>query len=344
MVSRKKLGLFVLSFSLFVFGVMLCFRLYLNGLEPVDGFEPEQVIDIESGMSSKRIAARLYDKELIRSKMAFLIYSQLHGVRDQLKAGRYEFNVQMSIPQIIEKLTKGEFLMQRFVVPEGSSSAQIAKLWARDGLGAADEFEQAAKDPDLIKKYGVLGETVEGYLFPETYKFAYSTSAKIAVETMLREFYKRVAPKLQQDAFTLGLSLHEIITLASIIEKEAQVDKDRPLISGVFHSRLRLGWKLEADPTVLYALGYPNRRLFKKDMDLNSKYNTYRYVGLPPGPICNPGLSSILAAIKPKITPYRYFVSNGDGTHRFSTTLQQHLQAISEVKKSIALANQPVEN
>jgi UPF0755 protein len=312
-----------------------------------------KIIDIIEGMDSYKIAKLLAKEKLIKSQSAFLILVRLSGASRHLKAGRYKLNSQLGTTQIIRKLVCGEVVKQRLVIPEGFTIAQIAQLWEAKGLGKASCFEQATKNPNLLQKYhieaspqppypplirGTKGDrglsSLEGYLFPNTYEVTYSTTPEMFIERMLQEFNRRFTNELRQEADNLKLSVHEVVTLASIIEKECKVDYERPIISAVFHNRLQQGWKLEADPTVLYALGNFKRKLTFDDLKTNSPYNTYVHNRLPPGPICNPGITSIIAAVRPNQTPYMYFVAMGNGTHYFSKTLAEHRNAKNLVKRN----------
>lgn len=324
----------ILAFLFFINGLAIL-GIYLIAvyLEPVCGSDEYKVIDIIEGMDSHKIAKLLAEEKLIKSQSAFLILARLNGSSRRLKAGKYKFNSKLSISQILRKLVHGEVIRQHLVIPEGFTIAQIAQLWEKKDLGKSSDFEQATRNPNLLQKYHIEASTLEGYLFPNTYEVTYSTTPEMFIELMLREFNHKFTNKLRQEADNLGISVHEVVTLASIIEKESKVDYERPIISAVFHNRLRRGWKLQADPTVLYALGNPKRNLTRDDLKSDSPYNTYIHKKLPPGPICNPGIASIIAAVRPDKTPYMYFVAMGNGTHYFSRTLNEHRNAKSLAKR-----------
>jgi UPF0755 protein len=325
----------ILAVIFFISVLVVVAGLYLIPIYfgPVGCLTEYKIIDIIEGMDSYKIAKLLAEEKLIKSQSAFLILIRLNGASRHLKAGRYKLNAQLSIPQIIHKLVRGEVIKQHLVIPEGFTIAQIAQLWEAKGLGKASYFEQATRNPNLLQKYHIKAPNLEGYLFPNTYEVTYSTTPEMFIERMLQGFNRRFTNELRQEADNLNLSVHEVVTLASIIEKECKVDYERPIISAVFHNRLQQGWKLEADPTVLYALGNFKRKLTFDDLKTNSPYNTYVYNRLPPGPICNPGITSIIAAVRPNQTPYMYFVAMGNGTHYFSKTLDEHRNAISLVKR-----------
>jgi len=330
---------------IFFISVLVVAGIYLISVYfgPVDCLTEYKIIDIIEGMDSYKIAKLLAEEKLIKSQSAFLILVRLSGASRHLKAGRYKLNSQLGTTQIIRKLVCGEVIKQRLVIPEGFTIAQIAQLWEAKGLGKASYFEQATRNPNLLKKYHIEASpltkggrglsSLEGYLFPNTYEVIYSTTPEMFIERMLQEFNRRFTNELRQEADNLNLSVHEAVTLASIIEKECKVDYERPIVSAVFHNRLQQGWKLEADPTVLYALGNFKRKLTFDDLKTNSPYNTYVHNRLPPGPICNPGIASIIAAVRPNQTPYMYFVAMGNGTHYFSKTLDEHRNAKNLAKR-----------
>lgn len=313
---------------------LVAFFLFWVFFAPVAGEAGTKTIHISPGMNSSSIAKHLKAERLIRSQSAFLTLVRITGAEHQLQAGKYELSPQFSSLRILQKLIGGEVLTKELVIPEGFTVSQIAQLWEEERLGQATDFQRAAKDRVIMKKYGIQAQSLEGYLFPATYEVNNGISAKSFVERMVHEFNRRFSAELRHDAKRLKFSVHEAVTLASIIEKEAQVEEERRLISGVFHNRLRRRWKLEADPTVLYALGNPARKLTRADLKFASPYNTYVKKGLPPGPICNPGLASLTAAVRPAETHYMYFVAVGDGRHAFSKTLKEHLSKKREIRKA----------
>jgi len=313
-------------------GAFFLFWIYFA---PVAGEAEMKIIRIDPGMNSIGIAKRLKTERLIRNQSAFLTLVRMTRTEHQLQAGKYELSPQFNSFLILQKLIRGEVLTKELVIPEGFTISQIAQLWEEEGLGKATDFQRAAKDRVIMNKYGIRAKSLEGYLFPATYEVKDGISAIAFVERMVREFNRRFSSGLRNDAKRLKLSVHKSLTLASIIEKEARVEEERKVISGVFHNRLRRGWKLEADPTVLYALGNPERKLTKLDLKLKSPYNTYVKKGLPPGPICNPGLASLTAAVRPEETSYMYFVAVGDGKHTFSKTLKEHLRKKRERRKAM---------
>ena len=318
-------------FSLSISGAIAAF-VALMCLRPVGRDAKPRISSISIGMSSKAIAKQLASENLIRSSMMFQLMSRFSGASRDLKAGTYQLSGSMTLMKIIEQLKTGRVETRRFVVPEGLTVAQIGKLWESKGFGTAEAFARAASSPQWRAKYNIEGETLEGYLFPNTFQLVDGTPPDIHIGMMLDLFDRLWTSKLSQEAESLQLSRYEVVTLASIIEREAKHAHERPLISAVYHNRLRRGWRLEADPTVLYALGNPKRQLTRVDLEVDSPYNTYRHKGLPPGPICNPGMDSILAALRPVSTSHLYFVAIDDGKHHFSTTLKEHQKMIRNIK------------
>ena len=290
--------------------------------------------DIPTGSNSRTIAKRLVAEKLIRSEYAFRLLVRYRGIGRRLQAGTYALRRNMELSDILDEFEKGQVTLVSWTVPEGLTMGAISDLWEASGFGTATAFREAFETTDLLKKYGLEDKTVEGYLFPNTYKFAKGTTAEKVVEMMLGEFKKQWIETFDAEASDLGRTQHEIITLASIIEKEAQSKSEKPRIASVFHNRLKRGWRLQADPTVLYTLGNPERLLTKADLGVDSPYNTYVYKGLPPGPIASPGIDSIMAALRPEKTNYLYFVAIGDGKHHFSKTLSEHNRMVRKMRRA----------
>lgn len=290
-------------------------------------------VTVAPGTSSQAIAKHLATKKLIRSPLAFRFVVRHRGVSHQLRAGTYQLRRNMPLTHILDELQNGQVELQTFTVPEGVTAPDIAELWEAAGFGTAKAFSDAMNEPSLFKRYDIQADTLEGYLFPNTYKFAKGTTAETVVNMMLAEFDKRWDQTLSEETRELELTRHELITLASIIEKEAGIESECARIGSVFHNRLKRNWRLQADPTVLYALGNPKRLLTRADLKVESPYNTYLHKGLPPGPIANPGMASILGAIRPEKTNYLYFVAIRNGQHHFSKTLAEHNRTIRQIKR-----------
>ena len=290
--------------------------------------------EVPTGSSSQTIAKQLAEQKLIRSEYAFRIVVRHRESGKHLHAGTYVLRRNMTLWHIVDEFEKGQVTLLSWTVPEGLTAAAIAELWETEGFGTAEAFREAYELPRLLRRYGLEDKTVEGYLFPNTYKFAKGITVEKVVEMMLEEFKQRWTETFDKEAISLGLTRHEIVTLASVIEKEAQSKSERPKIAGVFHNRLKEKWRLQADPTVLYALGNPKRLLTRADLRVDSPYNTYKHKGLPPGPIANPGIDSIIAALRPEKTDYFYFVAIGEGKHHFSKTLSEHNRMIRKIRRA----------
>ena len=338
-IPRQNLAWYIsiIFFSISIlssFAILTTIFYTVRYLSPVDANAKPVELKIVRGMSSQAIADQLAHNKLIHNPWVFLFVTQLNGASHRLQVGTYRLSGAMSIPQIIDHLKTGKVVTRQFVVPEGLTVVQIGKLWEKAGFGTAAAFNQAANDPKWLHRYGIEGKTLEGYLFPNTYQFPDGATPGVILQIMLDEFGRRWTAEFTEEAKALGFSRHEIITLASIIEAEARVPDERPLVSAVFHNRLRRGWKLQADPTALYGLGNPDRPPRAADLRIDSPYNTYIYKGLPPGPIGNPGMASILAALRPNSVDFMYFVAIGDGRHYFSKTLREHQNMINKIRRS----------
>ncbi len=290
--------------------------------------------EVPVGSSSQTIAKRLVEQNLIRSEYAFRLIVKHRGTGKRLHAGTYTLQRNMKLWHIVDEFENGQVNLVSWTVPEGLTVSSIADLWETTGYGTAAAFREATESERLLTQFGLQNTSVEGYLFPNTYKFAKGTTADQAVEMMLKAFKQRWTETFDEAARNLGLTQHEVVTLASVIEKEAQVKSERPRIASVFHNRLKEKWRLQADPTVLYALGNPKRLLTKTDLRVDSPYNTYRHRGLPPGPIASPGIDSIKAALRPEKTDYFYFVAIGEGKHHFSKTLSEHNRMIRKIRRA----------
>ncbi len=310
--------------------------LYWAVLLPAGKGKPHTVI-VGKGASARSVAHELKQRGLIRSEIAF----RLTARRDwrKVRQGEYLFRPSMNPLQILKKMVEGRVEAHWVTIPEGFTLTQIASLLAEQRLATKDEFLTAASaashlDTEFPKPTGSL----EGYLFPDTYRLdAYQEAASALIEYMARRFDEVVWKRLlKEKAPENGLTLHEIVTLASLVEGEAKKDQERPVIAGVLMNRLRTGRKLECDATVQYALGNRKSRLLYSDLQYPSPYNTYLHEGLPPGPINNPGLASIKAALSPAGTPYLYYVARPDGSHIFSRTAAEHQWAIARVRRGLA--------
>jgi UPF0755 protein len=300
------------------------------------------LVTIVEGESVQDIGEKLEDEGIISSALLFRVMVALEGYEEMLKAGDYEFEKGMPTVEVIERLRQGITAPLVVTIREGVRAEEIADLMERKGVMSREDFLQAiqASYDFIFLRSKPYGQNLNGYLFPETYFFGRAQTLEEVIQQILTTFDERFNAELRQEAAIAGLSVYSVLTLASIVEREAVVPEERPIIASVFLRRLRLGIPLEADPTVQYALandpanvakyGYWKQNLTTQDLEVDSPYNTYRNVGLPPGPIANPGLDSILAVIRPEQTNYLYFVAKPDGSHAFAETLEEHLQNIQK--------------
>ncbi len=315
-------------------------HIVLGPVDPTDGSEVEVYVPPRS--TTAAIAGLLHRAGVINDPLAFRLLARWRGVDGLLKAGEYRFSRDMAMNEIIDKLVAGEVVTYSFTIPEGYTLSLIADKLSSLGFVDRERFVALAHDPSFVPEFvphdalDVIPHPVEGYLFPDTYVLTREATEEDILRMMLDRFREVFNDEMRQRAEELGMTVHEVVTLASIIEAEARVAAERPIISGVYHNRLRIGMKLDADPTVRYVLDVgAERPLFRKDLEVDSPYNTYRNAGLPPGPINNPGLASIEAALYPADVDYLYFVSKGDGTgeHAFSETYAEHLQNLRKYQK-----------
>ncbi len=273
------------------------------------------LVAIGQGMTARQVADLLKTEGLISSKNYFLLLLRLKGAKSGIKAGVYEIDSKESAWRIINKLVSGRSEKIKLTIPEGFTARQIAQLIEEKGLGRRKKFLK------IVEEKGV-----EGYLFPETYFLEYDTPEEEIIDMMLDQFNKVFSKEMEEEGKKFNLTRRDTVILASIVEKEAVKEEERPLISGIFHNRLRKHWYLESCATVQYALGEHKEKLTYEDLKVDSPYNTYNHFGLPPGPICNPGLASIIAALYPAETDLMFFVAEGGGTHEFSKYYGKHLE------------------
>ena len=250
-----------------------------------------------------------------------------------IKAGEYQLTSRMNMLHLLDTLQQGKVLCHKVTIPEGYVIRQTAELLAGQDLVNKEKFIKAAGDQKLAKEFGLQADTLEGYLYPDTYYFSKGLSEKSIITTMVERFKSIIQPEWKKRCRKMGFTLHQIVTLASLIEKETYKKEEKPIISAVYHNRLQDGIRLQCDPTVIYTLENFNGNLTKKDLLIDSPYNTYRQYGLPPGPIANPGEESIRAALYPAEKDYRYFVSKNNGSHQFSRTLKEHNRAVFKYQK-----------
>jgi UPF0755 protein len=292
-----------------------------------------KVVVIPAGWTLQQVAALLEREHVIKSRFAFVWLARSQEADRKIQPGEYELHAAMLPADILSKLLTGRVVLHSVTIPEGYTIAQIADMLSERNITDRTEFIRLARDKSFIRTLKISAESLEGYLFPDTYRFARRTAAKEVIKTMVDQLDRVFSVEWQERAKELGLTMHQVLTLASVIEKETGSADERPRISSVFHNRLKKNIPLQSDPTVIYGLPYFDGNLRKKDLSHPSPYNTYRWAGLPPGPIASPGADSIRAALYPASTPHLYFVSKNDGTHYFSTTLVQHNKAVEQYQK-----------
>ena len=304
---------------------------YLESIEPVSSREAPQVVFIPLGTPVKEVARLLEERGLIRNRYVFLLEALRLGVLHRLKAGEYELSAHLPLREILRILAEGRVITHIVTIPEGANLWEVAELLDRAGLVSKEAFLAKAFDREFARALGIPGPSIEGFLFPDTYYFVKGLSLEKIVQRMVSRFWE-VWRKYEDRARELGISVYEAVILASIVEKEAVLSREKPLIAAVYWNRLKRGMPLQADPTVRYALKRFRGRLYYKHLRVKNPYNTYRYPGLPPTPIANPGEESLKAVLYPAEVPYLYFVSKGDGSHHFSRTYREHLRAIRKYR------------
>ena len=290
------------------------------------------IVEIPSGASSREVAYLLEENEIVGSARTFQAYVRIRGEDRRLKAGIYEMRTASSMKEALRQISSGEIETTAITIPEGLAFWQLAPILAEVTRDTEDAIAGALQNPMLAKRFDLPGHTIEGYLFPETYRFAQGVPLEIVISAMIDQ-YRSVWTDARKTALQAsGMSEHEIVTLASIIQTEARQLSEMSRISGVYHNRIRARWLLQADPTVIYALGGHRERLLYAAIDsvADNPYNTYTQPGLPPGPIASPGVMAIDAALWPEDHDYWYFVARPDGSHVFTRTLADHNKAKEE--------------
>lgn len=314
-------------------GGALWVRHALAPVEPAETRARVVSFEVEPGDTLGRVAQSLESEGLVRDARVTRWFARIEDLAARLKVGEYELSEAQSTPEILEILAKGRVQTHAIVIPEGLRASEIADRLDAAGLAEREAFLEIVLDPASPSRFGVEGPNLEGYLFPDTYRFARGLSAERVVGAMVDEFlaiYRELEPR----ARTRELSMRELVTLASIVEKETGVAEERPLIASVFLNRMKKGMRLETDPTVIYGIANFDgnlRRVHLEDRD--NPYNTYRIRGLPPGPIASPGREALEAVLQPADSPFLYFVSRNDGTHIFSKTYAEHERAVDRFQR-----------
>jgi UPF0755 protein len=302
---------------------------------PYKGYaEPAKQFEVKRGLRTATILQQLQRAGIVRDEYVPLVYMKLLRRGDSVKAGVYAFDKPMSAADVIEKLVRGDVISLVVTVREGLDRYAIGRLLEAEGFGRHQEWEKITADADWVRDLAPEATSLEGYLFPDTYKFNPGTSLSTVAKAMVDNFRKHFSAELAY--ITTGLNVHQTVTLASIVETEARLPQERPVVASVYVNRINKRMLLGADPTVIYALKKAGRwdgNIRKADLRIDSPYNSYRFPGLPPGPIANPGLASLRAAAAPATTPYLYFVARNDGSHVFSTTVAEHNRNVEKYQR-----------
>jgi UPF0755 protein len=306
-----------------------CFVLAACGQKP---YGASTRVIIPRGASFADAADSLSKANLVGWRKMFRVYARVTGGDRNIKPGTYLLRHGTPWSDIIAALHGGHGLVNTITIPEGYTVSQITPLLAKTLKVPVDSVQAAVRDTSLLARLDIPNPTLEGYLFPDTYAFPLGTTARQAVHEMVYDFERRWKPDWDAKATALKVNRNDLVTMASIVEREARVPEERPVIAAVYYNRLQKGMLLQADPTVQYALGHHVGRVLYKDLEVKSPYNTYIHKGLPPGPVAAPGVASLAAAANPANVPYLYFVASPDGHHEFRMTLQEHTSAIREVR------------
>jgi peptidoglycan lytic transglycosylase G len=316
------------------------------GYAALEMFVPAQTvrnteIEIPKGATFRQVVDILSDARLIRDKKVFMIWGRASGVDRRIRAGYYSIWDNMSPFDILAILSEGQIIAHDIRIVEGDSLPEIAHAFAEAGVATKEDFMKLAYDPDFLAAHDIDAPSIEGYIFPDTYRIPKGVPLEDAVGLMIDRMREKLS-RVTERAKEIGMTENQVLTLASIIEKEAAVDSERPLISAVYHNRLNRKMPLQADPTAVYGVKRPSGKITRSDLERKTPYNTYFIKGLPPGPIASPGMKSIYAAVYPADVPYLYFVSQDDHVHHFSTTLAEHRKAVKlyrereeEIKNSV---------
>jgi peptidoglycan lytic transglycosylase G len=327
-------GVILLGLILAVLGAAAAWFVSRRVHGPYQGFvSAEQFVEIAPGMGAAAIGSRLAEAGVVRDAETFRLALWLSGRARELQAGEYRFDRPLSPVEVIDRIARGDVYKRLITFREGLIIPELARIFEERGFGPAADFERAARNVALIADLDPLARNLEGYLFPETYALPRGTSADELVAQMVALFKRLYAEPLRAEAAATGLTTRQVVTLASLVEKETARPEERPLVGAVYRNRLKAGMGMQADPTVIYALqqaGQYDGNLSRADLQFDSPYNTYRYAGLPPGPIANPGLASLEAAVRPAPVSHLYFVSRNDGSHVFADTLAEHNRNVQE--------------
>jgi UPF0755 protein len=299
-----------------------------------------EIVEVGKGRAFRSLAADLEARRILSSARLFTLYARLRGGDARLKAGYYQFDDGMRPGQILTKMIDGDVYQRLFALPEGYSSYQVAEMLEKRGIFRKENFLAACRDRALLNEAGVDAASAEGYLFPGSYNILPGMTEREVVREMVKRQQSFLAGSVNGRAKAKGIPVTALLTLASMVEKEAVLPAEKPLIAAVFHNRLRLGMRLQSDPTALYGVRAFAGKVRREDILKPTPYNTYLIPALPPGPIGNPGKDAVEAVLNPAVVPYLYFVGRGDGSHQFSTDLSAHNEAVRQFLKSPATPSQ----
>ncbi len=322
-------------FSIIIF-LFICSFLMLMGYQvlirysqtPASSISDPHMVTIQTGKSFQYITDLLSEYGIIDNPFKFKLYARIKGFDRSVKAGQYLLSANMPPQSIIEALVSGKVYLYRVTIPEGANLSEVALILENTELVKSFDFLSAANDPAFAEQFGIKAKNFEGYLFPDTYFFEKDVTSQKIISTMVRQFYNTFNPLWEKRSPDFHFSIHDIVTLASIIEKETGLAEERPLISSVFHNRLNKNMRLQSDPTVIYGIENFDGNITRKHLRTPNAYNTYTIRGLPPGPIANPGKASLEAALFPLESSYLFFVSKNDKSHFFSTNYTDHKAAV----------------
>ena len=300
---------------------------------PSQATASHHLVEVTECATFKEVANLLAQKGLIVSPFWFRIMGKVQDAERKIQPGEYDLHTAMLPAEILNALVKGRVIQYSVTVPEGLTARQIAKLLEEARMAKQTDVARLAADAAFVKSLGVEAKTLEGYLFPDTYHFPRRTKPEDVLRAMVHRFKEAYTPELRAKAAAFGMTERHVVTLASIIEKETGRDDERPLISAVFHNRLKKHVPLQSDPTVIYGIRNFSGNLTRADLSRRTPFNTYTRLGLPPSPIASPGLRSLQAAVNPSPVKYLYFVSKNDGSHHFSVTLEEHNRAVQRYQK-----------
>ncbi|HOV86546.1 MAG TPA: endolytic transglycosylase MltG [Syntrophobacteraceae bacterium] len=314
---------------------LVCFRFWLFLRLPPSVQPGVRWVEVRPGMGAMGIARLLRENGVVADAVQFRVLCWIRKGDQKLKAGEYAFSTLLTPEQVLDHLVHGRVFLHRLTIPEGSTLRDTARIIGEKHLASPDEVLRLSADPDFVRSLGLDSPSLEGYLYPDTYLLPRSSTASSILKAMVQQFRTRFPEEWKDRVSQSGLSVREVVILASMVEKEAVVDAERPVIAAVFFNRLKLGMPLQSDPTAVYDLDGFTGPITSAHLKRASPYNTYVNVGLPPGPICSPGSKSIKAVLYPEKVDHLYFVSNQDGTHHFSTTLGEHNEAVSRYLRKL---------